>query len=106
MDATLATHAESATSVASYNFERLNKYYPSSLLEKAKVVVVPTVPRLPVAALGLREGFEEFEEMNAAGMTFKDTYFLNHEQASLESLHFHELVHVVQWDILGVDSFI
>ncbi len=40
-----------------------------------------------------------------AGITYKDTYFINHLHQT-ESLHFHELVHVVQWDWLWVDDFL
>ena len=43
--------------------------------------------------------------MSFTGITFKDTFFLEQGQAS-ESLHFHELVHVVQWARLGVDNFL
>jgi hypothetical protein len=38
------------------------------------------------------------------GITFRDTYFLRQGCAS-EAVHFHELVHVVQWSRLGVDNF-
>ena len=44
-------------------------------------------------------------QMQLAGITFKDTFFLQQGQSS-ESLHFHELVHVVQWARLGVDNFL
>jgi len=39
------------------------------------------------------------------GITFKDTVFLR-QGCTSEALHFHELVHVVQWARLGVDSFV
>ena len=35
------------------------------------------------------------------------TYFLQSDFAAFdESLHFHELVHVVQWDVLGPRNFL
>jgi hypothetical protein len=40
-----------------------------------------------------------------AGITYKDTFFVSHLHQT-ESLHFHELVHVVQWERLGVDNFL
>jgi hypothetical protein len=43
--------------------------------------------------------------MSFAGITYKDTFFLQQGQNS-ESLHFHELIHVVQWERLGVDNFL
>lgn len=33
-------------------------------------------------------------------------YFLDRTRATDESLHFHELVHAVQWHILGADRFL
>ena len=45
------------------------------------------------------------EQMPIAGITYKDTFFV-HERCKTESLFFHELVHVVQWERLGVDNFL
>ena len=59
----------------------------------------------PLTALGLPE-FAAFEQGDYAGITFKDTYFIKSTEASNESLHFHELVHVVQWAHLGVEKFL
>lgn len=47
-----------------------------------------------------------FEKQEMAGITFKDTYFLRTSSALDESVHFHELVHVVQWGALGPESFL
>jgi hypothetical protein len=43
--------------------------------------------------------------MSFEGITFKDTFFLQQGHTT-EELHFHELVHVVQWARLGVDNFL
>ncbi len=43
--------------------------------------------------------------MPKAGITFRDMYFVDPACAS-ESVHFHELVHVVQWRALGVRPFL
>jgi len=50
--------------------------------------------------------FAAFEEGDYAGITFKDTYFMHASQGTDESIHFHELVHVVQWAHLGVERFL
>jgi hypothetical protein len=50
--------------------------------------------------------FADFERMEMAGITYLDTFFVRAEQAWDESLHFHELVHVVQWRILGPERFL
>jgi hypothetical protein len=44
--------------------------------------------------------------MDADGITYKDVYFLKQQRAMDESLHFHELVHIVQWQLLGPERFI
>jgi hypothetical protein len=37
---------------------------------------------------------------------YQDTYFLHRSAITDESLHFHELVHVVQWQVLGPKDFL
>jgi hypothetical protein len=75
------------------------------LLNSSKVVFVATVPVPPLSVLGL-DRFVEFEQMNPAGITYLDTYFLRTDCGHEESLHFHELVHVVQWRLVGPERFL
>ncbi|HWY29364.1 MAG TPA: hypothetical protein VNX46_01335 [Candidatus Acidoferrum sp.] len=105
IDTTLATHADQSRPVISFGFKRLPQYYSPQFLALAKVVVVESVPVPPLAALGLPE-LAAFEQGDYAGITFKDTYFVKAAESSRESLHFHELVHVVQWAHLGVEKFL
>ncbi len=49
--------------------------------------------------------FAPFEAMPISGVTYDDTFFVSRGRES-ESLYFHEMVHVVQWDRLGVDNFL
>jgi hypothetical protein len=37
---------------------------------------------------------------------YLDTYFVLWHEAERESLHFHELVHVDQWQVLGLARFL
>jgi hypothetical protein len=105
IDRALAEHGPRARSVASYRFPRLGGFYSEQLLSAARVVAVDQVPAPPLSSFGL-VGFEEFENGNYAGITFGDTYFARSDQALSESLHFHELVHVVQWRHLGPERFL
>jgi hypothetical protein len=105
MQKTLAEQAAAARPVASLGFGRLPHYYDERTLASAKVVFVPKVPMPPLSAMGLDE-FRNFEQMNAGGMTFFDTYFVRTDHARDESLHFHELVHVIQWRHLGAQRFL
>jgi hypothetical protein len=102
---TLAKHATAARPVASFGFSRLPDYYVAQVLASSKAVVVPRVPMPPLSAMGL-DRFRDFEKMNAGGMTFFDTYFVRADHAHDESLHFHELVHLIQWRLLGPEKFL
>lgn len=100
----LNDHAEHARPISTLGFTRLSACFPQKLLERAKVVTVPCVQFPPVDRFGLPE-LVPVQQMSFAGITFKDTFFLQQGQAS-ESLHFHEMVHVVQWERLGIDNFL
>ena len=69
------------------------------------VVFVPRVPMPPLSAMGL-DRFSDFERMDAGGITYLNTYFARADQSHSESLHFHELVHVIQWRLLGPEQFL
>jgi hypothetical protein len=86
-------------------FPRVRQTYPAELLKKTKVVVLTgSVPFPPLGRMGLPE-FVEMENMPMAGVTYRDTIFISRPDET-ESLHFHELVHAVQWERLGVDGFL
>lgn len=105
IDELLAQHRSVARKVAALPFARLAKYYRPETLGAAHVVVVDKLPAPPLTALGLPE-FAAFEHMDADGITYRDTYFVSRARADQESLHFHELVHIVQWHILGPTTFL
>jgi hypothetical protein len=105
IEATLATHAAAAQPVATFGFERLPRYYRPALLAAAKVVAVDRLPVPPLTAMGLPQ-FAEMERMHAGGITYLDTYFATPDAVDDESLHFHELIHVVQWRELGPERFL
>jgi len=50
--------------------------------------------------------FADFERGDFDGITYIDTFFLKPTQAHNESMHFHELVHVTQWRLLGPERFL
>ena len=105
IDDLLEGHIDQATPVIKLEYQRLRQVFPSDLLEKAKVVIVAgKVPFPPLARMGLFE-LEEMEHIPMAGITYKDTFFVNQVHRT-KSLHFHELVHVVQWERLCVDNFL
>jgi hypothetical protein len=102
---TLADHAPKARVVASLGFQRLPQYFSPELLAYAKVVYVDVVPAPPLSQLGLKQ-FADFESTNMSGITLLDTFFARQEAEGIESLHFHELVHIIQWKLLGPRRFV
>ena len=80
-------------------------FYPSKFLRDSYFVAVNDIPKPNFPEL--REiGLGDFIEMPVNGITYKNTYYINKSQARNLRLHFHELVHVVQWDMLGTAGFI
>jgi hypothetical protein len=104
IDQLLVDHAPTAAPVSGLGFVRLAAWFPASLLAGTKTVLVSKVPFPPVSAYGLPE-FEAMARMPMAGITFRGMYFV-HKSCNLESVHFHELVHIIQWRVLGFDEFL
>lgn len=102
---TLDTSAATARSVKSFRFPRLPHYFSEQLLNTTNVVICDCLPIPPLSALGLSE-FASFEAQPMGGITYLDTYFLLPGGADDESLHFHELIHIVQWQVLGPKDFL
>jgi hypothetical protein len=89
----------------------LAKFIDYHLLKQVRIVHVPAIENP-----GFLEQYRSLFEQKAiplldfsvmSGITFMDTILLvNRFLDNLEGLLFHELVHVVQYDILGVDKFV
>jgi hypothetical protein len=102
---TLGAHEKRARIVGSMGFTRLPLYFSRELLDTAKIVAVDRVPVPPLSAIGLSQ-FAEFEMGDYDAITYLDTFFLKQSRAADEELHFHELIHVVQWRLLGPERFL
>ncbi|MBW1682176.1 MAG: hypothetical protein JRF59_07060 [Deltaproteobacteria bacterium] len=105
VEATLGAYADRAVPVLDEGFERLASVFPRALLRRAKAVVLEgKVPFPPLGSMGLPE-LAPMERMPIAGITYDNTFFVSRFHRT-ESLYFHEMVHVVQWQTLGVDRFL
>jgi hypothetical protein len=51
-------------------------------------------------------GFATFEQGDFHGITYLDRYFIKQTVLTEEALHFHELIHVIQWRLLGPERFL
>jgi hypothetical protein len=102
---TLKAHLGKAKTVSSIGFPRLSRYFSETLLSSTHVVVVDRVPMPPLSSMGLSQ-LAAFEHGDFEGVTYLDTFFVKRRSASVERLHFHELIHVVQWQLLGPERFL
>ena len=99
-----ARYVDASQPVASLGFPRLPKYCSDALLGDARVVSVGKIPFPPIADWGLSE-LADLSQMALSAVTY-DGLVLVHQALRTERVHFHELVHVVQWRTLGVDAFL
>jgi hypothetical protein len=105
VDDTLYAHREQTSPANPRDYLRLLQVFPHELLSRSRCVVVAGNPPFPpLSRMGLPE-LGAFEAMPISGVTYRDTFFVREGQQS-ESLYFHEIVHVIQWDRLGVDRFL
>jgi len=74
--------------------EEFAKVYPP-LLEWIRTTLTANADAAP-----------DFERGDFDGITYLDTIFLKPTQSDNENMHFHELVHVIQWRLLGPDRFL
>jgi hypothetical protein len=102
---TLDEYANAVTSEGVSSVPHLPEYFSAELLASTKVVVVDSVPVLPVTSWGLSH-LAEIENTTYEGVTYLDTIFVKRRSASLERVYFHELIHVLQWRFLGPERFL
>jgi hypothetical protein len=89
----------------------LSPFFGTETLSRVRVFVLPHIPNPPFYSLLASQGIPtplDFTEM--AGLTFLDTVLISQSKADfsearLSSLLFHEAVHVVQYEHLGLDRF-
>jgi hypothetical protein len=105
IDITLRAHAANTQTVISRGFPRLPLYFSADTLASAKVVLVDKLPIPPLSSWGLTR-FADFERGNFDGITYLNTFFIKRDELRNEAIHFHELIHIVQWRILGPEQFL
>jgi hypothetical protein len=105
MRQTIAEHEHSGTIVAAEGFKHLPLYFSQDLLNTTKVITIKRVPIPPLSSMGLHR-FADFERGDFDGVTYLNTYFVKRTKAADEELHFHELIHILQWQFLGPERFL
>ncbi|MEH6651845.1 MAG: hypothetical protein V7707_17630 [Motiliproteus sp.] len=104
IDETLDAYSDSKVS-CKVLLPHLNGFYPADFLEESFFVLVDEIPKPDFPELR-QMGLGDFIDGDHVGITYKNTYFIKKEFASNYRLHFHELVHVLQWRCLGGSGFI
>ncbi len=104
IDETIEGHLNNRVSCACFA-KVFNDFYPVEFLSRSYYVVVEQIPKPDFPELR-QAGLGDFIDKPLAGITYKDTYFIKKGCEKDLELHFHELVHVVQWQILGASKFI
>jgi hypothetical protein len=96
---TLEFYENNARPVASMHFARLPLYFSHSSLETTKFIAIDRLPMPPLSVMGLSR-FAVFEQGDFNGITYLDRYFIKQTVVTEEAIHFHELIHVIQWRLL------
>lgn len=103
MEALLVRHLPDSIAASELGFGRLLDHFPARVLNTTRAVTVGEIPFPPVGEYGLPE-FELMARTPMAGITFGNMYFVRPNAS--EGVHFHELVHVLQWEALGQSDFL
>jgi len=110
IERTVAAHAKEARPVAEVieacGFQRLPEYFGAAFLDRVRCVTVERIPLPPLASPGLKFLGSISTARRFSGITYGDTYFVDRKHEQNESMHFHELIHAVQWDCLGFEKFL
>ncbi|MCU0847352.1 MAG: hypothetical protein MUD12_05650 [Spirochaetes bacterium] len=103
-DAVLS-HTVNMIPVYNLGFLRLPLFFNEALLKKIMTVSVDSnVPLPPI--LNMLKGIMDFMVEGVTGITYGDVYFYRAEYGKDESLHFHEIIHSIQWSGIGKKQFI
>jgi hypothetical protein len=92
-------YKQNAPYTSELNLSRLPDYYPQPLLQNTQVAIVKRCPIPPLAKLGIKS-MSAYENWEPNGIQYKDMYFVRQDLKHWNVVHFHELVHTIQWQIL------
>lgn len=90
--------------------DALERFFGPAIMNLASLRVVPHISNPPFYPVLLASGIPVIDFSQGSGITFIDTILISAESTLPGpvplSLVFHELVHVVQYDLVGVDEFV
>jgi hypothetical protein len=103
MDALRDRHMGNSVAASELGLRRLFAHFPARVLDETRVVTATDLPFPPLATYSLPE-FAAMARAPMAGITFGNMYFVRADAS--EDVHLHEVVHVVQWNVLGIPDFL
>ncbi len=86
--------------------KKLTNHFPQDFLKRSYFVIIPdgnNIPTPPQNHFPI-DCYSVLESCEA--ITYKDTYFIRESVVSELDIHFHELIHVIQWHVLEPEAFI
>lgn len=103
-------HRPSARPLDDREVDALERFFGPVIMNLASLKIVPRIPNPSFYPMLRATGIPVIDFSQMHGITFVDTILISSEHTPAGalplSLVFHELVHVVQYDQVGVDEFI
>lgn len=91
--------------VAYFQFKNLAQFFPADFLNPLQVVITERIPVPPLEQLGLKNLYD-LTQHNFIGIAYEQTYFVRADYEFDEIVHFHEIIHLVQWKELDAENFL
>jgi hypothetical protein len=102
---TLSAFKTQMQPVAAAQLDRLNQYYPKTVLQRIQRVIVDRCPVPPLAVTGIPQ-LAEIEKWDIKGIPWINTIFIRRDLADWDAVHFHEMLHIIQWEYLGTERYL
>lgn len=101
----LDSYEDRAVALDDFKFKKIKIVFPTPLRHQTKIIVVSKrVPVPPLEKIALKKLMKQ-DQKHAIGITYNNRIFLLEEHCN-EINCFHEMIHVVQWQRLGVQKFL
>ena len=105
IETTKSIHRENSKPISEFHLPHVALYFPDEFLRKVQIVPIDQLPIPPLSSLGMTD-LADFENADSRAITLDQMYFIKPTAVNDEEIHFHELIHVLQWQILGKEKFL
>ena len=105
IERTKSFYQKHSKAISEFHLSHIALYFPEEFLSKVRIVPIDHLPIPPLSLLGMTE-LVDFERADSRAITLDQMYFIKPSFTNDETIHFHELIHVLQWQILGKENFL